>query len=45
MNTKFSLQYTAYTKYNGRTRDILYDGSGRSASDNNTLYVLAWFAF
>jgi len=45
MNTKFSLQYTAYSKYNGRTRDILYDGSGRTASDNNALYVLAWFAF
>jgi hypothetical protein len=45
MNTKFSAQYTAYSKYNGRTNDILYDGSGRSARDNSTLYLLAWFAF
>ncbi len=45
MNTKFSLQYTAFSKYNGRTNDIQYDGTGRSASDNNSLYLVAWFAF
>jgi hypothetical protein len=45
MNTKFSLQYTAYSRFNGRTNDVFYDGSGRSASDNNSLYLVAWFAF
>lgn len=43
MNTKFSLQYTAYRKFNGGTTN--YDGFGRNASDNNTLFLLAWFAF
>lgn len=40
---KFSLQYTAYTKFNGASSD--YDGFGRDASDNNTLYLLAWLMF
>ena len=43
MNTKFSLQYTAYSKFNGGSTN--YDGFGRNASDNNTLFLLAWFAF
>jgi hypothetical protein len=43
LNTKFVLQYTAYGKFNGASTD--YDGSGRSASDNNTLYILGWFNF
>lgn len=42
-NTKFALQYTAYTKFNGGKDN--YDGSGRNASDNNTLFLLAWTAF
>ncbi len=40
---KLSLQYVAYNKFNGGTSN--YDGSGRSASDNNTLFLLAWFVF
>lgn len=40
-NTKFVVQYTAYTKFDGARND--YDGAGRGASDNNTLYLLAWF--
>ena len=43
LNTKFALQYTAYNKFNGAGSN--YDGAGRSASDNNTLYVLGWFNF
>jgi hypothetical protein len=43
INTRFSLQYVAYQKFNGATND--YDGAGRNASDNNTLYVLAWLMF
>ncbi len=40
-NTKFSIQYTNYTKFNGASSN--YDGSGRNASDNNTLYLNAWW--
>jgi hypothetical protein len=42
-NVRFALQYTAYTKFNGAHTN--YDGSGRNASDNNTLFLLAWAAF
>lgn len=42
-NTKFALRYTAYKKFNGAATD--YDGFGRNASDNNTLYLLGWFLF
>ncbi len=40
---KLSLQYVAYTKFNGASRN--FDGFGRDASENNTLFLLAWFAF
>jgi len=40
---KFSLQYTAYTEFNGASSN--YDGFGRDASDNNTLYFVAWLMF
>jgi hypothetical protein len=43
LNTKFSVQYVIYDKFNGAGRN--YDGFGRLASDNNTLYVSAWLAF
>ncbi len=42
-NTKFSLQYTAYAKYNGATKD--YDGADRNAADNNTVMAMAWLMF
>jgi hypothetical protein len=38
--TQFAIQYTIYGQFNGA--DSNYDGSGRSAGDNNTLYLLAW---
>jgi len=38
--TQFALQYTFYERFNGARHN--YDGFGRSASDNNTLYLLAW---
>ncbi len=46
LNTKFTLQYTAYSKFNGGT-SYTSDTSGsiRSAKDNNTLYLAAWFLF
>ena len=40
---KLSLQYTLYDKFNGARSD--YDGFGRDARDNNTLYFLAWVVF
>ena len=43
MNTKFSLQYVAYNKFNGSSSN--YDGTGRDASNNNSLYILAWLVF
>ncbi len=43
LNTKITAQYTGYTKFNGGASN--YDGFGRSASDNNTVYVLLWLVF
>jgi hypothetical protein len=43
LNVKLSLQYTWYSKFNGGSTN--YDGVGRNASDNDTLYLLLWFAY
>ena len=37
---KVSLQYTIYNRFNGASHD--YDGSGRDASDNNTIFLVVW---
>lgn len=42
-NLRLGAQYTLYTKFNGARHD--YDGFGRDASDNNTLFLFAWLAF
>jgi len=42
-NARLGLQYIAYSKFNGASN--AYDGSGRNASDNNTLYFFTWIAF
>jgi len=42
LNVRVGLQYTGYTRFNGSGSN--YDGSGRSASDNNTLFGFFWFA-
>jgi hypothetical protein len=42
-NLKVGVQYVAYTLFNGGTRN--YDGFGRNASDNNSLFVFLWIAF
>lgn len=42
-NIKFLLQYTIYNRFNGSSSN--YDGFGRSASDNDTLYLAAWMPF
>jgi hypothetical protein len=43
LNTKLQAQYVGYQKFNGQKTD--YDGSGRNASDNNTMYLLLWLNF
>ena len=40
---RVGLQYTAYNRYNGASKN--YDGFGRSASDNNSLFLYAWMAY
>ena len=42
-NSRFVLQYTLYSTFNGGTTN--YDGSGRKASGNNALYIAWWLAF
>jgi hypothetical protein len=42
-NVKLVMQYVSYQKFNGASAN--YDGTGRNAKDNNTLYLLGWFAF
>ena len=42
LNVRFGLQYTLYTRFNGASSN--YDGTGSSASDNNTLRAFVWFA-
>jgi hypothetical protein len=43
LNTKLSLQYVIYNRFNGGVSN--YDGLGRNASDNDTLFVNFWYAF
>ena len=43
LNTKLQLQYVRYQKFNGLSNN--YDGAGRNASDNDTMYLLAWVNF
>ena len=43
LNMRFFVQYTAYDKFDGLHNN--YDGAGRNASDNNTLYTGIWFEF
>jgi hypothetical protein len=40
---RLMLQYTAYAKFNGGSTN--YDGTGRNARDNNTLFFNVWVAF
>lgn len=42
-NLKLGAQYTIYTQFNGASKN--YDGFGRNASGNNTLYLYSWLAF
>ena len=40
LNVRVGLQYVGYTKFNGGSTN--YDGFGRSASGNNTLFAYLW---
>jgi len=42
-NLRLQFQYVAYDQFNGSSST--YDGSGRRASDNNTLYILTWLLY
>lgn len=42
-NVRFSAMYTVYTQFNGASNN--YNNTGRSASANDTLYVLAWLNY
>ncbi|MFY9951091.1 MAG: hypothetical protein WA261_02325 [Candidatus Sulfotelmatobacter sp.] len=42
-NLQLAAQYTGYTRFNGGSTN--YDGSGRNASANNTIYLDAKFIF
>ncbi len=43
INMKLFAQYTRYSQFDGAAKN--YDGSGRNASDNNTLFLGVWLAF
>jgi len=42
-NLQLAAQYTGYTRFNGAA--INYDGAGRNASGNNTVYLDVRFVF
>ena len=42
-NVRLMLQYTGYTKFDGAATN--YDGNGRNARDNDTLFFNVWVAF
>jgi hypothetical protein len=42
-SVRLSAQYTAYFQFNGAGSD--YNGAGRDACDNNTLYALLWLVW
>ena len=42
-NVRLMLQYTGYTKFDGASTN--YDGNGRNARDNDTLFFNVWVAF
>jgi hypothetical protein len=43
VNIRIGLQYTGYLKFNGGTAN--YDGFGRAAHQNNSLFLFSWLAF
>lgn len=43
LNMKLGVQYIYYTKFDGASSN--FDGTGRNAHNNNTLFLFAWLAF
>jgi hypothetical protein len=43
INVRLGLQYTGYLDFNGGRNN--YDGTGRSASQNNSLFLFYWLIF
>jgi hypothetical protein len=43
VNVRLGVQYTGYLRFNGGTTN--YDGSGRSARQNNSLFLFIWMIF
>jgi hypothetical protein len=43
LNMKLGLQYIDYNQFDGASTN--FDGAGRNAQDNDTLFAFAWFAF
>jgi hypothetical protein len=43
LNMKLGVQYVYYDKFNGGRTN--FDGAGRNAHDNNTVFLFAWLAF
>jgi hypothetical protein len=42
-NVRIGVQYTTYNTYQGASSN--YDGAGRNASDNNSMFLYVWFAY
>ena len=40
---RVGVQYTMFNRFNGASNN--YDGFGRNARDNDTLFVYVWTAF
>jgi len=40
---RIGLQYTMYSRYNGASHN--YDGAGRNAADNDSLFLYFWGAY
>jgi len=43
VNIRLGVQFTGYLRFNGGVSN--YDGFGRSAAQNNSLFVFSWMAF
>jgi len=43
LNMKVGVQYILYTKFDGAAHN--FDGTGRNAANNNTLFLFDWIAF
>ena len=42
-NLKLGAQFTMFTEFDGAVSN--YDGTGRRARDNNTIYLFSWISF